>query len=115
MTHASIPKEERDKAGVVESLLRLSVGIEDIDDLIAEDVFLLVRADSGDAVLEHNDVNLLAIQVGRIVDVVMVMDRSGSMSAAVPVTAGTQTKLQMLQDSANLFIDMLRRDAGDRP
>jgi hypothetical protein len=85
-----------------------------IDDLIAEDVFLLVRADSGDAVLEHNDVNLLAIQVGRIVDVVMVMDRSGSMSASVPVTAGTQTKLQMLQDSANLFIDMLRRDAGDR-
>ncbi|MEX2126089.1 MAG: S8 family serine peptidase [Woeseia sp.] len=85
-----------------------------VEDLIAEDVFLLVRADSGDAVLEHNDVNLLAMQVGRIVDVVMVMDRSGSMSASVPVTAGTQTKLQMLQDSANLFIDMLRRDAGDR-
>lgn len=36
MTHASIPKEERDKAGVVESLLRLSVGIEDIEDLIAD-------------------------------------------------------------------------------
>jgi cystathionine gamma-lyase/cystathionine beta-lyase len=36
MTHASIPKEERDKSGVVESLLRLSVGIEDIDDLIAD-------------------------------------------------------------------------------
>lgn len=36
MTHASIPKEERDKAGVVESLLRLSVGIEDVDDLIAD-------------------------------------------------------------------------------
>lgn len=36
MTHASIPKEERDKAGVVESMLRLSVGIEDIDDLIAD-------------------------------------------------------------------------------
>ena len=36
MTHAAIPKEERDKAGVVESLLRLSVGIEDIDDLIAD-------------------------------------------------------------------------------
>ena len=33
MTHASIPKEERDRAGVVESLLRLSVGIEDIEDL----------------------------------------------------------------------------------
>ncbi|MGQ0827731.1 MAG: cystathionine gamma-synthase [Bacteroidota bacterium] len=36
MTHASIPKEERDKAGVTESLLRLSIGIEDIDDLIAD-------------------------------------------------------------------------------
>jgi len=36
MTHASIPKEERDKAGVVESLLRLSVGIENIEDLIAD-------------------------------------------------------------------------------
>jgi cystathionine gamma-lyase len=36
MTHASIPKEERDKAGVVESLLRLSVGIEDIEDLISD-------------------------------------------------------------------------------
>jgi cystathionine gamma-lyase/cystathionine beta-lyase len=36
MTHASIPKEERDRAGVVESLLRLSVGIEDIEDLLAD-------------------------------------------------------------------------------
>ena len=36
MTHASIPKEERDRAGVVESLLRLSVGIENIEDLIAD-------------------------------------------------------------------------------
>jgi cystathionine gamma-lyase len=34
MTHASIPKEEREKVGVVDSLLRLSVGVEDIDDLI---------------------------------------------------------------------------------
>ena len=34
MTHASIPKEEREKTGVVDSLIRLSVGIEDIDDLI---------------------------------------------------------------------------------
>jgi cystathionine beta-lyase/cystathionine gamma-synthase len=34
MTHASIPPEERKKSGLVESLLRLSVGIEDIDDLI---------------------------------------------------------------------------------
>ncbi len=36
MTHASIPKAEREKSGVVDSLLRLSVGIEDIDDLIAD-------------------------------------------------------------------------------
>jgi len=34
MTHASIPKEEREKSGVVDSLIRLSVGIEDADDLI---------------------------------------------------------------------------------
>ena len=34
MTHASIPKEEREKSGVTDSLIRLSVGIEDIDDLI---------------------------------------------------------------------------------
>jgi cystathionine beta-lyase len=36
MTHASIPKEERKKNGVVDSLIRLSVGIEDKDDLIAD-------------------------------------------------------------------------------
>ncbi|NOR27467.1 MAG: cystathionine gamma-synthase [Lutibacter sp.] len=36
MTHASIPKEEREKTGVVDSLIRLSVGIEDIDDLIGD-------------------------------------------------------------------------------
>ncbi|HZW62924.1 MAG TPA: cystathionine gamma-synthase [Flavobacteriaceae bacterium] len=36
MTHASIPKLEREKTGVLDSLIRLSVGIEDIDDLIAD-------------------------------------------------------------------------------
>ena len=36
MTHASIPKEEREKSGVVDALIRLSVGIEDVDDLIAD-------------------------------------------------------------------------------
>ena len=36
MTHASIPKEEREKTGVLDSLIRLSVGIEDIDDLISD-------------------------------------------------------------------------------
>lgn len=36
MTHASIPREERIKNGLSDSLIRLSVGIEDIDDLIAD-------------------------------------------------------------------------------
>jgi cystathionine beta-lyase/cystathionine gamma-synthase len=34
MTHASIPREERLKNGLSDSLIRLSVGIEDVDDLI---------------------------------------------------------------------------------
>jgi cystathionine gamma-lyase/cystathionine beta-lyase len=36
MTHGSIPKEEREKRGVTDGLLRLSVGIEDVDDLIED-------------------------------------------------------------------------------
>lgn len=36
MTHASIPKSEREKTGVTDSLIRLSVGIEDIEDLISD-------------------------------------------------------------------------------
>jgi len=36
MTHASIPKKEREKSGVVDSLIRLSVGIEDVQDLISD-------------------------------------------------------------------------------
>jgi cystathionine beta-lyase len=36
MTHASIPKEIREKSGVVDALIRLSVGIEDVRDLIAD-------------------------------------------------------------------------------
>ena len=43
MTHASIPKEEREKAGVTDNLLRLSVGIEDIDDLL-EDIAQALKA-----------------------------------------------------------------------
>jgi cystathionine beta-lyase len=34
MTHASIPKEEREKVGVTDNLIRLSVGIEHVDDLL---------------------------------------------------------------------------------
>ena len=36
MTHGSIPREERERRGVTDSLLRLSVGIEGVDDLIAD-------------------------------------------------------------------------------
>lgn len=36
MTHGAIPREERIKNGLADSLIRLSVGIEDADDLIAD-------------------------------------------------------------------------------
>jgi cystathionine beta-lyase/cystathionine gamma-synthase len=36
MTHASVPKETRDKRGLTDGLVRLSVGIEDIEDIIAD-------------------------------------------------------------------------------
>ncbi|MGX9133980.1 aminotransferase class I/II-fold pyridoxal phosphate-dependent enzyme [Rummeliibacillus sp. JY-2-4R] len=36
MSHAAIPKEERDKRGITEGLLRFSVGLENVDDLIAD-------------------------------------------------------------------------------
>jgi len=35
-THASVPKEERDKLGITEGLIRLSVGVEDVEDLIED-------------------------------------------------------------------------------
>ncbi len=37
MTHATVPKEEREKYGLTDGLVRFSVGIEDVEDLI-EDV-----------------------------------------------------------------------------
>jgi cystathionine beta-lyase len=36
MTHASVPREERLRIGFLDGLLRLSVGIEDVDDLRAD-------------------------------------------------------------------------------
>jgi cystathionine beta-lyase len=36
MTHASIPREERLKSGVKDSLIRLSVGVEDVVDLVKD-------------------------------------------------------------------------------
>jgi cystathionine gamma-lyase len=41
MTHASVPKERREKLGVTDSLVRLSVGIEDVRDLIDDLKFAL--------------------------------------------------------------------------
>ncbi|MCS6833818.1 MAG: PLP-dependent aspartate aminotransferase family protein, partial [Flammeovirgaceae bacterium] len=46
MTHASIPQEEREKAGLKDSLIRLSVGIEDANDLI-EDLKQALNSISG--------------------------------------------------------------------
>ena len=36
MTHASIPEEKRLEVGITDDLVRLSVGVEDIDDLLAD-------------------------------------------------------------------------------
>ena len=36
MTHASIPRPEREKVGILDGLVRLSVGIEHVDDLAAD-------------------------------------------------------------------------------
>ena len=36
MTAAKVPKEQREKAGITDGLIRLSVGIEDADDIIAD-------------------------------------------------------------------------------
>ena len=34
MTHASIPKDRREELGITDGLIRISVGIEDVDDLL---------------------------------------------------------------------------------
>ena len=36
MTHASMPQEVRERVGITEGLVRLSVGIEDVEDIIAD-------------------------------------------------------------------------------
>jgi len=36
MTHASVDREEREQLGISDSLIRLSVGLEDVEDLIAD-------------------------------------------------------------------------------
>lgn len=44
MTHASIPKQVREELGIFDNLIRLSVGIEDIDDLIQDLEFAFSKA-----------------------------------------------------------------------
>lgn len=34
MTHASVPEDQREKLGITDSLIRLSIGLEDVQDLI---------------------------------------------------------------------------------
>lgn len=46
MTHGSIPKEQRESRGVVDGLIRLSCGIEDVDDLIADLEQALAKVES---------------------------------------------------------------------
>lgn len=36
MTHASVPKDHRDQIGIVDGLIRIAVGIENVEDLIAD-------------------------------------------------------------------------------
>lgn len=36
MTHACVPNEEREKSGIADGLVRLSVGIEEVEDIIAD-------------------------------------------------------------------------------
>jgi cystathionine beta-lyase/cystathionine gamma-synthase len=36
MTHASIPRAQRQKIGVTDSLVRISVGLEDVEDIVAD-------------------------------------------------------------------------------
>ena len=36
MTHATVPPEQREALGISDSLIRLSIGIEHVDDLIAD-------------------------------------------------------------------------------
>jgi len=47
MTHASVPREMRDAMGLTDGLVRLSVGVEDTDDLLADLDQALARTDAG--------------------------------------------------------------------
>jgi len=46
MTHGSVPEDVRDTLGISDQLVRLSVGVEDVDDLIADLDFALKAVDN---------------------------------------------------------------------
>lgn len=96
------------------SLLGIPTGTITVQDLVDNDVFLLVHFDSDEDILEHEETNIIPIQASRLVDVALVMDRSGSMGSSVPVSNGSQTKLAQLKKAANLFLDLMRTNNGDR-
>ena len=56
MTHASIPKEERERGGLRDSLMRLSVGIEDPQDLIDDLEQAIARSKTGNVHVHNADV-----------------------------------------------------------
>lgn len=85
-----------------------------VNDLLENDVFILIQVDPNNDVLEHKETNLAVAQVARVADVVLVFDRSGSMAGKVPVSSGEQLKIDVLKNSANLFLDLMRLDAQDR-
>ncbi len=96
-----------------DTLLGNAPGTTTIEQLVSADVFLLVQVDSDNAVLEHNEANVTFVQLARLVDVALVMDRSGSMNDSVPVSSGNRPKIDLLKDAASLFLDLMRLDAGD--
>nr|MBA2701082.1 PLP-dependent transferase [Chloroflexota bacterium] len=49
MTHATVPQERREAMGLADNLVRLSVGIEDVEDLRADLAQALVRAQEQDS------------------------------------------------------------------
>ncbi|MCP4709485.1 MAG: VWA domain-containing protein, partial [Planctomycetes bacterium] len=85
-----------------------------IDNLLEQDVFIIIQVDHDNNVLEHRETNIAVVQLARVVDVTIVLDRSGSMKSEVPVSSGEQKKIDILKSSANLFLDLMRLDAGDR-
>jgi cystathionine gamma-synthase len=53
MTHAAMPREAREAAGIGDGLLRLSVGIEHVEDLLADIAAALERAEQAVAITER--------------------------------------------------------------